>query len=86
MPLLLDPANGALVGYVNYGKLLHIDGFLASFGLKLTSTLLFEIGVAMTVFGGFSVIMEYTAHPQSAAQVEDLDDTSTHTSLPEVEG
>ncbi|MCA9887630.1 MAG: DUF4040 domain-containing protein [Anaerolineae bacterium] len=82
LPILLDPANGAFVGYVNYGKLLHIDEFLASFNLKFTSTLLFEIGVALTVFGGFSIIMEYTAHPQSAAAVPT---PSTQTSLPEVE-
>jgi hypothetical protein len=27
---------------------------------------LFEIGVALTVFGGFSIVMETTAHPQQA--------------------
>ena len=34
--------------------------------IKIASTLLFEIGICLTVFGGVSMIMEAISHPQEA--------------------
>jgi multisubunit Na+/H+ antiporter MnhB subunit len=66
LPMLL---SGNFMKYVDYGKLLHIDEFLLQFGLHLSSTLLFEIGVCLTVFGVITTIMEIIAHPASAADM-----------------
>jgi NADH:ubiquinone oxidoreductase subunit 5 (subunit L)/multisubunit Na+/H+ antiporter MnhA subunit/multisubunit Na+/H+ antiporter MnhB subunit len=62
MPLLIS--DGAFLGYLNYGAMLGIEGFLNDIGLKLTSTLLFEIGIALTVYGGITAIMEALVNPK----------------------
>ncbi len=66
LPMFMD--GGAFLAYVPYDKLFGIDVFLSPAGLKLTSTLLFEIGIALTVFGGVGVIMEAVAHPKEPDQ------------------
>lgn len=63
--LLLPPLLGeSFFGFVNYGAKMSIDAILNDFGLKLTSTLLFEIGIFLTVFGGFMLVTETIAHPK----------------------
>lgn len=77
--LLLAVANAILpilmgdtfMGYIAYDKLLGIDGILSNFGLKLTTTLVFEISVALTVFGGFGAITEAIGHPKESESFDD---------------
>lgn len=66
--------NGAFLGYVNYGKSLGIDGLLSDFSLKFSSTLVFEIAIFLTVFGGILTIMEAIAHPKEASDLGGNDD------------
>lgn len=73
VPLLVQPDTGAMLGYIDYGKMIGIDTTLQNFGLKFTSTIIFELGIALTVFGGSGVIMETVAHPQ---QTKGLDDAA----------
>ncbi|MEL6403640.1 MAG: hydrogen gas-evolving membrane-bound hydrogenase subunit E [Chloroflexota bacterium] len=63
LALPLGFSNSAFLAYGNYGALLGIDGLLDAFGLKLTTTLIFEIGIALVVMGGITLIMESIAHP-----------------------
>lgn len=63
-PLVFGLGDGAFLGYVNYGELLGIGSFLDSFGLKFTTTVVFEIGICLTVFGATGLIMEAIAHPK----------------------
>ncbi|QPC85061.1 DUF4040 domain-containing protein [Phototrophicus methaneseepsis] len=79
LPMLIDPSHYSFVSHFDYGKWLGIDQYISILGLHLNSGLLFEIGVAMTVFGGFSVVMEYTAHPQEAPIIHEEDDHQTTT-------
>jgi len=43
----------------------QIEGIYVA-DIKIASTLLFEIGICLTVFGGVSMIMEAISHPQEA--------------------
>lgn len=76
LPLvLLDALVPVLFGYpflahIEIDKLLGIYNFLDIFGLHLNTTILFEIGVMITVFGGFSAIIEAVAHPQRSAELD----------------
>lgn len=63
LPVFFGLQKGAFLAYVDYSKLIGIDGVLDTFGLKLTSSLIFEIGIALVVFGGITLIMEAIAHP-----------------------
>lgn len=51
------------MGHVQYDKLLGIYEAVGSFGLHLTSSLIFEIAIAITVMGGLGIIMEAIAYP-----------------------
>ncbi|MDL1900510.1 DUF4040 domain-containing protein [Anaerolineae bacterium CFX9] len=55
IPILID--NGAFMGLFDF-----VPGFDFA-NLKVTTTLFFEIAIAITVFGGVSLIMETIAHP-----------------------
>ncbi len=76
LPLvLLDAIVPIFFGYpflahIEIDKLLGIYSFLDVFGLHLNTTILFEIGVMITVFGGFSAIIEAVAHPQRSAEID----------------
>jgi len=61
LPIFL---GGAFAEYFNYGEMIGIAGLLDTFGLKFTSTIIFEISIALTVFGGINAIMEAIAHPK----------------------
>ena len=51
------------MGHVQYDKALGIYEAVGSFGLHLTSSLVFEIAIAITVMGGLGIIMEAIAYP-----------------------
>jgi len=67
LPILL---GGQFMGYLDYGALLGLKDFIASLGLKFSTTLLFELAICLTVFGGVNAIMETIAHPVQAPQLE----------------
>ncbi len=76
IPIIFGLETGAFLAHVDYGKLLGIAPFLESLGLKFTSALVFEIGIAVTVFGGIGTITESIAHPTEARLMDDdADDT-----------
>jgi NADH:ubiquinone oxidoreductase subunit 5 (subunit L)/multisubunit Na+/H+ antiporter MnhA subunit/multisubunit Na+/H+ antiporter MnhB subunit len=52
-----------------------ITGVEAPAGLHLASTMIFEIGVFLTVFGGASLIMEALAHPEGLEKIEEIGTT-----------
>lgn len=67
LPILLGEN---FMAYVAYDSLLGIDTILKSLGLKLTSTLIYEIGIALTVMGGIGIIIESIAHPDEVKSLE----------------
>ena len=73
LPILFSLERGMFHAYVDYGKKLGIGGLLDSFGLKLTSAVIFEIAIAATVFGGIVLIMEAIAHPKETLDIADGD-------------
>jgi NADH:ubiquinone oxidoreductase subunit 5 (subunit L)/multisubunit Na+/H+ antiporter MnhA subunit len=77
--VLVNAAAPIFLGYdflshVNYGALIGIADFLAYFGLGLTTGLFFELGVALTVFGGIGLIMESIAHPTEIHDFGDVEE------------
>ena len=60
VPILLGKG---FMGHVQYDKALGMYELLGSFGLHLTSSLIFEIAIAITVMGGLGIIMEAIAYP-----------------------
>jgi NADH:ubiquinone oxidoreductase subunit 5 (subunit L)/multisubunit Na+/H+ antiporter MnhA subunit len=73
--ILLDALVPVLFGYpflahIEIDKLLGIYNFLDIFGLHLNTTVLFEVGVMITVFGGFSAVIQAVAHPQRSAELD----------------
>jgi len=71
IPVIFGLHGGAFLAHVDYGEVLGIAGFLETFNLKLTSALVFEIGIALTVFGGIGTITETIAHPKEAREMDD---------------
>ncbi len=59
-----------MLSFVNYGAWIGVDGLLKEVGLKFTTTLVFEVSIFLTVFGGFMLVTETIAHPK-AADMED---------------
>jgi len=59
-PLLFG--NG-FMGHMEIDKVLGIYELIKPFGLHLTTALIFEISIAITVMGGFGMITEAIAHP-----------------------
>ena len=70
LPVILG--IGDFAGTQDYGKALGIAETLSTFGLHFTSTFIFEVGVAIAVFGGTSAIMETIAYPEKPELTEDL--------------
>lgn len=60
IPLLL---GRGFMEHVQYDQELGIYDLVGSFGLHLTSSLIFEIAIAITVMGGLGIIMEAIAYP-----------------------
>ncbi len=60
IPIIL---GRGFMGHVQYDKVLGIYELVGSFGLHITSSLIFEIAIAITVMGGLGIIMEAIAYP-----------------------
>ena len=56
------------MGHVAFDQALGIYDFMGSFGLHLTSSLIFEIAIAITVMGGLGIIIEAIAYPTERQQ------------------
>lgn len=76
LPIIFGLHGGTFLAHVDYGKMWGINDLLHRFGLELTSGILFEIGIALAVFGGIGVIMEAIAHPAETLDI-DYDPTTT---------
>lgn len=68
VPLLLGKG---FMGHVQFDKELGIYDLVGSFGLHITSSLIFEIAIAITVMGGLGIIIEAIAYPQSRAAADE---------------
>ncbi len=64
IPILLGKG---FMGHVQYDKALGIYELVSAFGLHITSSLIFEIAIAITVMGGLGIIMEAIAYPAARA-------------------
>lgn len=51
------------MGHAQYDKLLGIYDLVEAFGLHITSSLIFETAIAITVMGGLGIIIEAIAYP-----------------------
>lgn len=76
IPVVFGLHGGTFLAHVDYGKDLGIAELLDRFGLELTSGLFFEIGIALTVFGGLGIIMEAIAHPTEFTDSDEIAQTS----------
>ncbi len=61
LPALLGKG---FMGHIQFDKALGIYDVVGSFGLHITSSLIFEIAIALTVMGGIGIIMEAIAYPK----------------------
>ncbi len=59
------------MGHVQIDEALGMYELVGSFGLHITSSLIFEIAIAITVMGGLGIIIEAIAFPK---QVQTLSD------------
>jgi hypothetical protein len=75
LPLLL---GYSFMSHVEYDKLLGIYDLLDMFGLHINSTFVYEAGILLTVFGGFSSIIEAIAHPQESAELDASTQVEAH--------
>lgn len=67
LPILL---GRDFMSFVEYDRLLGLYDVFGFFGLHLTSTLVYETSIFLTVFGSFSAIVEAIAHPQESAELD----------------
>lgn len=51
------------MGHVEFDRALGLYDLIGSFGLHITSSLIFEIAIAITVMGGLGIIIEAIAYP-----------------------
>ena len=63
-PLLIGQG---FMGHIEFDKALGVYDIVGSFGLHITSSLIFEIAIAITVMGGLGIIMEAIAFPTDRA-------------------
>ncbi len=71
IPMIFSLNAGDFLTYVDYGKVIGIGDILNQFGLKLTSSIVLEIGITSAVFGGISMITEAIAHPTDLVDIDD---------------
>lgn len=62
---------GQFMGYLDYGALLGLGDLLNQFSLKFSTTLVFELAICLTVFGGVNAIMETIAYPVQSPKLEE---------------
>lgn len=58
------------MGHVSIDKMLGIYDIVGSLGLHITTALIFEIAIALTVMGGLGIIMEAIAHPEDVQKLD----------------
>lgn len=75
LPIIFGWGAGTFHEHLNYGKMLDINDFLHRFGIDLSTGLFFEIGIALTVFGGLGLITEAIAHPTDIDDIDELSQT-----------
>jgi len=69
--------GGNFMGVFQFDKALGIYDAVGSLGLHITSALIFEVAIAITVMGGIGIIMEAIAHPKEVQTFNDeLDNMS----------
>lgn len=56
------------MGHVEFDQALGIYDIVGSFGLHITSSLIFEIAIAVAVMGGLGIIIEAIAYPTDRSQ------------------
>ncbi|MCY3833425.1 MAG: proton-conducting transporter membrane subunit [Chloroflexi bacterium] len=56
------------MGHIEFDQALGIYDLVGSFGLHVTSSLIFEIAIAITVMGGLGIIIEAIAYPTDRTQ------------------
>ncbi len=56
------------MGHVEFDQALGIYDIVGSFGLHITSSLIFEIAIAIAVMGGLGIIIEAIAYPSERSQ------------------
>ena len=56
------------MGHVQFDQALGIYDIVGSFGLHITSSLIFEIAIAIAVMGGLGIIIEAIAYPTERSQ------------------
>ena len=61
LPALLGKG---FMGHIQFDKALGIYDIVGSFGLHITSSLIFEIAIALTVMGCIGIIMEAISYPK----------------------
>ncbi len=69
--LLPLPLGKGFMGHIEFDKALGIYDLVGSFGLHVTSALIFEIAIAITVMGGLGIIMEAIAYPKEVQTFAD---------------
>ena len=67
-PLLLGKE---FMGHIEFDRLLGIYDAVGALGLHVTSALIFEIAIAITVMGGLGIIMEVIAYPKAVQTFDD---------------
>ncbi len=67
-PILLGKG---FMGHVEFDQILGIYDFVGSFGLHVTSSLIFEISIAIAVMGGLGIIIEAIAFPREVQSLSD---------------
>ena len=79
--LIPVPMGKGFMGYVEYDQAMGLYDLVASFGLHITSSLIFEIAIAVTVMGGLGIVMEAIAYP--TARPDELKDGNMSANDPE---
>lgn len=67
-PLLLGKS---FMEHIEIDKVLGLYELIGSLGLHLTSSLIFEIAIAIAVMGGLGIIMEAIAHPKEVQLLDE---------------
>ncbi len=63
--------GGNFMGLFEIDKALGLYDVVGAFGLHITTALIFEISIALTVMGGIGLIMEAIAHPKEVQKFTD---------------
>jgi NADH:ubiquinone oxidoreductase subunit 5 (subunit L)/multisubunit Na+/H+ antiporter MnhA subunit/uncharacterized MnhB-related membrane protein len=70
MPILFGKG---FMGHVEIDKMIGLYDIIKPLGLHVTTALMFEIAIAITVMGGFGMITEAIAHPTEVQKLDEED-------------